>query len=423
MLNEQLYLALCRAFGKDNVEVHDEDQEAEVEYRRVPDSENGGTRLIVHDVISQGEFYRLNCPFCGDTRKRLNISHRWCVEDDRTGSKNSFMFHCFNEECQSKNRDSGVTNFRWLYDRIFSKLPGQQLSPLRLNRSRAKPKQESGPVSLPGPHWRLDDLARDHPNHEAVQYLENRLYCPSYLGSQFGVGFCPYVYDMRDTMACRRIVVPVVFRGELATWTARYLGDPPDKMTPKWLHRRGTSTGRLLYNFDRGIQHQTWVLVEGPGDVWSFGTQAMAIFGKAIRSPQVELLSRMASPDTTVVILLDPSWAPDDLKNRREHHIERTFARLNNVFGLHGRVLKVYLPGDRDPGSTDRWFMRDYISWRARQEGLVVDFSKSGKRYVEIREVNEEAQGCLPGFAKRAVRVGRPATNMANSRTRDAQGR
>lgn len=421
MLNPRLYEALCRCFGRDQVRVIYEDIEAEPDYRRVADNKNGGTRTIVHDMLVQGEEYVLNCPFCGDSRQRLYINHTWGVRDPRTGSRNLFAFQCFNSSCQVGTRPSGEPNFEWLQRRIKNSLASQ--APLVLDRQRAKKWKAPSRVELPGLHWRLDQLSERMPEHEAVFYLEQRLINPVYLGQKFGVGFCPEAQDMR---AARRIVAPVLLDGRLVSWTARYVGNPPDYSITKWVHCPGVKIGNYLYNFDRGIRHQTWVLTEGPGDVWSFGIQAMAVFGKVVRVTQVERLLQYVQPDTTIVLLLDPTLSPDDVKRKRKHHIERSYELLNRYPAFQGRILRVYLPCDRDPGSTDRWFMRDFISWRAEQEGLQVDFSREGVRDVEPRKAKTQAQAegtAIPGFAQKAVGLASTAAGVAHAGSRHAARR
>ena len=43
------------------------------------------------NISSSGEYYRVCCPMCGDTRHRLWINHRW--------AKYNWLLTCFNEGC------------------------------------------------------------------------------------------------------------------------------------------------------------------------------------------------------------------------------------------------------------------------------------------------------------------------------------
>jgi hypothetical protein len=363
MLNETLYRRLCALYGQGGVLVVNEDIEQEAIYRRAADEEWTGTGLVLDDVIDSGEEYRVDCPLCSDTAKKLYINHTWGVRDNQTGSFNRWSLQCFH--CHFEHDYAAREQVR---EEIYGKMILN--SPIRLNRGSGK-KRRLGPMTLPGPHWNLADILRKNPDHEAIQYLQSRQYNIQKLGEKFDVGFCP---DSAKVFARQRIVAPVLLGGKLVSWTARYLGTPPDKTIPKWAHAGG-SIGAFIYNFDDMIRHKTIVLVEGPGDVWSFGKQAGGLFGKIIRRPQIKLLKDNAVEGVTIVILLDPEKAKDDVERGREHHIERTFQALNSEREFHGRVLPVYLPEPFDPGDLDSWYMRDYIKWKAKQADIPVDFS------------------------------------------------
>src|SRR4051794_18793914 len=61
--------------------------------------EEAGTGDLRLQVDHFGEQYRVCCPFCPDTRKRLYINHRWGLFDERTRSKNLWLAKCYNEDC------------------------------------------------------------------------------------------------------------------------------------------------------------------------------------------------------------------------------------------------------------------------------------------------------------------------------------
>ena len=46
-----------------------------------------------------GEYYRVSCPFCSDTRQRLYVNHRWGTRDEKTGGRFRWAARCFNEHC------------------------------------------------------------------------------------------------------------------------------------------------------------------------------------------------------------------------------------------------------------------------------------------------------------------------------------
>ena len=135
----------------------------------------------------------------------------------------------------------------------------------------------------------------------------------------------------------------------------------------------------LAYNFERAVKHQTIVIVEGPGDVWSMGPQAMGLMGKtmnpALQQRFVASL-KLADPkqQQTVCVMLDPDQDPREVAKRKPHHIERLVHELRPALG--NRVFGVYLPPGMDPGSMDRDWLRDRIRERAAEEGLKVSFGR-----------------------------------------------
>lgn len=76
--------------------------------------------------ISGGEQYAVNCPFCGDTRHRLYISHMW---NQIIETSNHVKYHCskhlircFNEDCQRKEE-----NFNQLCEKLIHVMKNPQV--------------------------------------------------------------------------------------------------------------------------------------------------------------------------------------------------------------------------------------------------------------------------------------------------------
>ncbi len=72
-LNPDLFEALAASFG--TVLIANEGERARVDYRPSWGSPKGQVRLKAVRTVS-GEYYRVDCPFCTDTRKRLWINHQ-----------------------------------------------------------------------------------------------------------------------------------------------------------------------------------------------------------------------------------------------------------------------------------------------------------------------------------------------------------
>lgn len=364
MLNPKLFRLLEQHFGRGNVRLLKEDTPLEGEYTVNAMREERRQRLEVAPHGS-GEEYRVNCPFCTDTRRRLSINHRWGLFDRQSRSRNLWLAQCFNEQCLTS-----YENQRALYDRVFSRADNRDWELEKPTKTRAPRKVK---LTAPGSIWSLVDMQRRSPRHPALRYLQDRLLDPGYLSRVFRVGYLVDADDHFLQLAAQRIYAPIYFRGQQRGWTARFVGDAPHG-TPKWYHCPGMDRATLLYNYDQGIQHQTKVLVEGPPAVWGFGRQAMALLGKVITGPQIDLLEESMQPDDTIVLLLDPDQSEDDRQRQRPHHIETAYDVLTRRRRLKERVIKVYLPPGRDPADLTRDYMRQLIRCCAAQQRLPVSF-------------------------------------------------
>lgn len=371
MLNPKLHNMLVRQFGRNNVSVVNEDVELEASYARRDRGDTNKADYKLDDVTCSGEEYRINCFKCGDTRKRLYINHRWGLYDDRTGTRNLWLVNCWNANCWSDYESQRRLYTRILGDVILRPTDLRRAPPTKVARQRA--------IDWPGAMWMLDHMQQKMPQHEAIRYLEDRGFEPARLTRLFGVGFC---VDSDLELATRRVVAPVYWSKRLVGWQARYVGPSLDKSIPKWYTCPGFKTAASLYNFDKAKRYSTVVITEGPGDVWGFGRQAVAVFGKVIRRQQLALLSKYCSKQATIVIMLDPKY--DDARELAKglpHPIERAYSLLQSS-RFAGRVLKVYLPDPYDPGELDNAYMKDFVRWRAKVEGIPVEF---GSRAVVVK--------------------------------------
>ncbi|MCU0978820.1 MAG: hypothetical protein MUF25_06590 [Pirellulaceae bacterium] len=92
-LNPQLYEALRRQFGE--VAIHNQGQPAQT--TTLPNWSRNG---LLQTQVTGGEYYCVNCPFCSDTRQRLNFNYLWATDDNgNIGKANLYLVHCFNENC------------------------------------------------------------------------------------------------------------------------------------------------------------------------------------------------------------------------------------------------------------------------------------------------------------------------------------
>lgn len=99
----------------------------------------GGTYT---SLLYAGEYYRVNCPFCSDTRHRLWINHMY-GQPDANGWPMTFLAHCYNEHCleNQANRqiiENAVLKFRNANQRgaAFALQQGEWVDPL--NHAKAE---------------------------------------------------------------------------------------------------------------------------------------------------------------------------------------------------------------------------------------------------------------------------------------------
>lgn len=346
-LNPLLYRQLQRLFGR--VKLSNEGEAMRSHY---------GTDAVTKEpklhIDHPGEYYQVCCPRCRDTRYRLYVNHKWGRRDEQ-GRLNLWLSICYNENCFS----SGPRR-RELFDdlnEIAGTLPEAKILVGEQVDLAARG------MTLPGPTVRLNKLPADHP---ACDYLAGRFYDPDRLGRFYRVGYCPtsFYYHARH-----RIVAPVYAEGKLKGWQARYIGDMDWKRKdspPKWFSCPGMQRAKLLYNLDEARKYKVVVIVEGPGDVWSFGPMAVASFGDTVTKTQTGMIMSLFGKHTCV-LMLDPESM--DKASTRD-----LCSRFRGQF--EGGFVPVTLPKRTDPGSLARNFLRRYVRQAARGCGVRVSYKK-----------------------------------------------
>lgn len=341
-LNPFLYNQLLAHFGQ--VTIADGGYALQGKYVRNP-----GTGAIQLDVLSPGEYYCVNCPFCSDTKKRLWINHRWGVED-ATGRRNHWLAICYNENCLAE-----TANFRSLRDQVETLrqhpvvreqdiLPGAMLD---------RP-GELCEVTLPGYCVPLESLAEDHP---ARIYVERRQYDPVWLSRMFGVSFC---MEHRLGWINRRLIIPIWFQGKLVGWQARAIQEIRDDTTPKYFTMPGLHKNQLFYNWDMASREPCVVLTEGATKAWRVGRCGLATLGKTkeLSLPRLHLLGSLPQ-QTIIVVLMDGNAFLEGQELARQLHVL-----------FPNRVVHVPLRGEIDPGDLSEELLWDWIEKAACGQGL-----------------------------------------------------
>jgi hypothetical protein len=327
MLNPVLYEKLIERFGE--VRVRHEGEPFRGRY--VADLARLGAKKLLKDW--PGEEYVICCPFCGDTRFRLTINHRWGVWDEVVGHRNLWLANCYNERCLSD-----PARCRAFYEYVYRGKAADGLCVI--TNGEAAPAQ---PIRPPGMIMLLDELKRLQPKHDAIVYLERRGFSVEYLAREFKIG----VVADSDVAAYRgRIYVPIYSQQELKGWQLRSTND---EHKTRWYSCPGMKKSALLYNEDTAFQHRVIVLVEGATSAWAVGKRAVASFGKSISKEQWRKLEHVITANRGLLCLM---LDPDDIPSSDEsHHLNIAYRQSQEYTGLKHRVVRVWLPPGTDPAS------------------------------------------------------------------------
>lgn len=338
-LNRKLYDALIATFGY--VEIS---SPGESFIGQLRSSYLYPGRQLFAPVYS-GEYYRISCPFCNDTRKRLYINHMFNVVVER--DDHLYMACCFNEQCID-SREKRVQ----LRDMIFPFCYGGTQRMDAIEEFRSSESNEDIPIEVRLP-FTLG--LRDSLSFSACDYLQSRGFDPDELSERWGVGYC--LVDPHATpSATGRIIIPVykyiVRFGEagasiLCGWQARKVGLAGD--SPKYLTMKGMRKSEMLYGLPQAVASDgPIVIVEGATDVWRLGSHAVALFGKTISPQQNQLLNCHLS-NRPLVIALDRDAQDDAMRICAT--IRESRARMGNP-----NPVSLCLPPDgaKDFGDTTR---------------------------------------------------------------------
>lgn len=342
MANPALYAQLVRRFARaGGVRVTNAGQRAKMGWEAVWDDNLGKARysyrVLRTDGNTSGEQYHVCCPMCGDTRHRLYISHLWSGVYDAT-TKHAYDRHvlCFNENCfqDPANRET-------LYDLIWGDSTVPELTGVNIHHVGNLAHAVNQPVALPVDFKPLHELPASHP---ACEYLRDRHFDPAWLGRYLNVGYSKSPEPVYR-YARNRIIIPVYSpEDKLLGWQARSIGAPLHDQ-PKYYSCNGFPRSLCFYNFGLAQKQAYIVVCEGPTDVWRYGPEAVASFGKIVTRAQQQLLASARRP---VVLLLDGDVS--DAEQQRA---------VSGLFGVPCSVIR--LPPDRDPASYPDYELRSIV--------------------------------------------------------------
>ncbi len=285
-LNFLLYKKLVHHFGQVDVKCEGEEAKGYI----TVDPFNGRKSM---NYISWGERYVMDCPFCGDTRGRMAVSHMYGTKEIDSNYNNYSLWKCLNEECQSvpSYRDRLQDILSTNISTVGRKYNVGAYSPkVKIVRSIDLPTAE-----FPGVLKPLAELPSDH---RAIQYLESRSYDIKELNDIYKISYIDHIPTRcREVMAKDRIFIPVYHREVMVGWQARFIGDNVNfKKSGIQKYLTFFPKSQILYNIDRvDTTDAPLVVVEGATDTWRYGDNAVAMFGKAASTRQIQLLIESSS--------------------------------------------------------------------------------------------------------------------------------
>ena len=276
MLNEGLHNQLARVFG--SVVIHNEGEplryiQGERSYEVI-----GLPRSYLH-IESPCEYYAVCCPFCGDTRNRLWLNHRW---NTTVGGKSvKYMVMCYNENCEE------MDGFRARLE--------EMISPDSIETFIQAPEEVQRTISYqyPGTTIELPDLPDNHP---IIAYLrDERRFNIQYLNDVWGDR---WIDESGHKLIGEnnKLVIPYFdpFLGEelMMGWQSRWYdtyranATPTRKKTPKYITQGKKS--RAVYNLHRVRRTGTVFICEGVFDAMRIGPEfGLCVFGKSDRKSVV----------------------------------------------------------------------------------------------------------------------------------------
>lgn len=207
----------------------------------------------------------IQCPYCDDHSNHLGVS----IE---TGS-----YHCW--KCDAVGPLPSL-----IYD-ITDMEKGAISQLIRGYRSeggggRKKEGKKVTQIELPACFQKLPELHRE--------YLLSRGFSPKEIVKKYGVRATHHVGRWGY-----RLIVPVIFNGELVNFTAMDVSGQGTKYIHCPNEQAVIDMKSVLYNFD--TVRDKAIICEGVTDVWRMGDGAVATFGTQFTEAQLRLITERVS--------------------------------------------------------------------------------------------------------------------------------
>lgn len=279
MLNEQLFRKLQKLFK--NVDVIQAGVPAQIE-------ERSGLALNGWKISpgGSGQQYRVGCPFCGDAKKHLYISHVSYANVSLNGvsmGKSGLLAKCFRRDCLADPVK------RAQLDQIIQSTVVDTNVDIRLavvqDNSQFKPKYDvKNTPTLQGIRsWYKDYTPIDQhcQNEQVLSYLQDRgvsLQTAKKFKLGYGVAHSATTgtaYLNGAPFIMLPVIQPAALKGVQLRALPQYItGD-----FPKYLFHSACKRNLMLYNRQQAAKFRVCVITEGAFDALKVGPPAIATFG------------------------------------------------------------------------------------------------------------------------------------------------
>jgi hypothetical protein len=346
MRNPKLYHAMKQIFGETPKIINEGEPchlvNVYAEYSFTP-----RTQDLFAGCTKGGEQYAVCCPFCGDTRQRLYISHMWDTEFVQNNVRyhcSDRLIRCFNEECMTnpEHRTKIINSLREAIGNMVE-IPEDDMDTSDVYHGNELANQCLYPADA-------KDLDDPYTPKGVLTYICERGFDPETLQKEWGVQWLVRYGKFSHPI----LVIPVLQNNEYWFWQGRLVPinghaageverDPATgKMFPKYYFPHGVKKAWALYNLDKARTHDTIFIVEGVTDAWAIGESAVARFGKSLSSAQVQLLTEQCFGKHVIIVpdMDDPQALDCAKEDAMKLEIQAAFASV-----------KLALPPDNmDPG-------------------------------------------------------------------------
>lgn len=296
-----------------------------------------------------------NCPFCGDTERKLYINHMYGREGI-AGLHGRTQASCFRRNCLKDH-----TRRHLLWQMIGEPL-GERLANFEMVQPAAPdPWQIKDDVHapLPGEVTLLSDLPEGHRAREYIRTRSNGYgHNVDFLSRYYGLGYCSSTTVEKFGPAVNRIFIPVFLGEYLRCWQMRSMDD---NHKLKYFALPDGNIKRFLYGLDLARSFPWCVVVEGAPACWRMGPPTVGLFGSSIGEDQLRWLETLWPHG--VVILPDVDFYEGDTyeakrkngmaEEKRNLLIKKIQSRLPNSFALS-------VPPNTDP---ENYAFRDLWNW------------------------------------------------------------